>query len=81
MRTLLAALVLPLSLAACGGGSDAKSIDWGSFDADTQAHIEELVAAKDCEGMQASFDVADAKGESGVMSYLDDAMESAGCYK
>ena len=68
----------------------APTIPWGNYPPDTQRIIDEDAAAGNCEGLQDAFDVwADSnstfierygEGNAKIMMYIDEALESAGCY-
>lgn len=90
-RTRLAALALaaPLALSACGGATEAASIDWGTkYDTSVKTRID--AAAGDCPALQREFDLAEANmastvhrgyeyGTVDLMKYVNGLIEAAGC--
>ena len=89
-RSTAAAVALAgLVLAGCSSGG-GDSVPWGDYAPDVQSRIDKLASSKDCAGLQDSFDTADANNEAtmkrtghnnaALMTYIDDAMKSAGCY-
>ena len=67
--------------------TDASQVDWDKYPPATQSIIEEEAASGDCAFLQDSFDVwANASetypgGTADILQYLDDTMESVGCYE
>lgn len=60
------------------------------YSAAVQTRIDAMAADRDCRGLQAEFDTADANddatrrrtgsGTADLMGYIDDAMRRVGCY-
>lgn len=73
-----------------GGGTSSDSVDWENYSPDVKARIDGMETERDCIGLQAEFDTADAnddaqrdrvgEGNADLMAYIDQALESAGCY-
>lgn len=82
MRLYLAAIALPLVFAGCGGGDEPgeTGIDWSDYPSNVKVRIDDLIEAGDCDGLQVQFDNADEANDVELMSYLDSAMQDAGCY-
>jgi hypothetical protein len=82
VRLHLAALVLPLLLASCGGGGDdSETINWGDYAPGLQQRIDDLADKGDCGGLQDEFDTAEANSNPDLMTYVDQQLEAAGCYE
>lgn len=64
-------------LAGCGGEED---VDWSQHGQGLKTRIDNLGDAKDCDGLQEQFDIADGNGSADLMEYIDKTMRSAGCY-
>lgn len=72
--------------------TEGSTIDvpWDDYAAQVKITIDDLAIAKDCTGLQAQFDTADANNEAtmtrtghnnaDLMSYIDDKLRTAGCY-
>lgn len=75
----VAAGVLAMTLAACGGGG-GDSIDTGAFSPEVRERVNGLADSADCASLQAEFDQADENGNVDLMKYVDEAMKSARCY-
>ena len=85
-RALLAVAVA--GLVACG--SSTSGPPWKDYAPGVQQQIDALVAAKDCTGLQAQFDAADANSatvmaktghnNAELMRYIDDGERRAGCH-
>jgi hypothetical protein len=81
-------LVVLFVVAGCNGPA---SVPWGDYSPTVKTRIDVLAAAKDCPGLQAEFDTADASGpatmtrtghnNADLMSYVDTAMKGASCYQ
>ena len=96
MIRTLAILMVALAIAGCRGNTptgqhpQAGVVPWSDYTSGLQARIDGLAAAKNCGGLQAEFNTADANNEatrartghsnSDLMKYIDDAMRAAGCY-
>lgn len=86
---ITAALLAPLALSACGGATEAASIDWGTkYDTSVKTRID--AAAGDCPALQREFDLAEgnnaatrnrgyAEGSTDLMKYVNGLIEAAGC--
>lgn len=75
--------------AGCSSGDGGSGVPWEDYPS-VQSRIDGLAAAKDCAGLQAEFDTADANNaateqrtghnNADLMGYIDEALRSAGCY-
>src|SRR5215212_268890 len=100
MRTARLAL-FALALAACGQPSlpsgaatpqppVGPAVPWSDYTAGLQSRIDSLAASKNCAGLQAEFDTANANntitinrtghGNADLMGYIDAKLRAAGCY-
>lgn len=69
----------------------AVAVPWKDYAPDVKARIDESGLKKDCKALQTEFNVADANNEAtrkrvghnnaALMSYIDETMRKAGCYK
>jgi hypothetical protein len=77
--------------AATGPGAGTTSgVPWADYAPEVRTRIDGLLAAKDCRGLQAEFNQADANNQAtmsrtghnnaALMDYIDIGMRSAGCY-
>lgn len=97
MRGVYAILTVTALLAiGCGAPkhtaapAPAAGVQWSDYAAGVQGRIDALAASKDCDGLQAEFDAADANNavtlnrtghnNAELMSYIDGQMRAAGCY-
>jgi hypothetical protein len=65
-------------------------VQWENYAPEVKIRLDEMMEAKDCEGLQAQFDISDANNEATMnrvghnnaklMAYTDEAMQIAGCY-
>jgi hypothetical protein len=65
-------------------------VQWENYAPEVKIRLDEMMEAKDCEGLQAQFDISDANNEATMnrvghnnaklMAYTDEAMRIAGCY-
>jgi len=65
-------------------------VQWENYAPEVKIRLDDMMEAKDCEGLQAQFDISDANNEatmkrvghnnSRLMAYTDEAMRIAGCY-
>lgn len=91
--TALLATALILTGCAAGGTVTVKpattptpttpariTVDWTGQLPDAQRLIDEDTTAKNCTGLQDAFDVAATRNTVDLMSYIDEALELAGCY-
>ena len=72
------------------GGEPAAGVPWSDYAPELRPRIDGLARSRDCSGLQAEFDVADANNDSTrartghsnaeLMKYIDGQMRSAGCY-
>ncbi len=83
-------LMLSLALAGCSSGTQWTEVDWENHDPSVKIRIEQMASSRDCAGLQAEFDTAEANsdvqrartgdGNADLMGYIDEKMASAGCY-
>lgn len=69
---------------------ETTAVPWENYAPGLQDRIDELAAARDCDGLQREFDTADAnsdaqasrtgEGNADLLEYVDAAMRGAGCY-
>lgn len=81
VRTWVLLALVALVLVVCGGASDEP--EWGAFPSGLQPSIDEYARVGDCAGLQATFDTwadVDAVPTGDLLAYIDEKMESAGCY-
>ena len=93
MRThaLAAAAVLTLALTGCTAASPTESpeptpkptvaradVNWDALPSDYQRIVDEETTARDCDALQDMFDAA--PDNPTLLTYLDEALELAGCY-
>lgn len=86
---LLGALALAVALVACSSGADDSDVPWHQYAPEVRDRVEQAIDAEDCDAMSDEFwsasDGTDAhrakwgEGNGELMSYIDDAMEDAGC--
>jgi len=65
-------------------------VQWENYAPEVKIRLDEMMEAKDCEGLQAQFEISDANNEATMnrvghnnaklMAYTDEAMRIAGCY-
>jgi hypothetical protein len=65
-------------------------VQWENYAPEVKIRLDEMMDAKDCEGLQAQFEISDANNEATMsrvghnnaklMAYTDEAMRIAGCY-
>jgi hypothetical protein len=65
-------------------------VQWENYAPEVKIRLDEMMEAKDCEGLQAQFDISDSNNEATMnrvghnnarlMAYTDEAMRIAGCY-
>jgi hypothetical protein len=65
-------------------------VQWENYAPEVKIRIDEMMEARDCEGLQAQFDISDANSQAtmnrvghnnaSLMGYTDEAMRIAGCY-
>ena len=91
MKTrILATTALVLLLTGCNSSSaTSSSVPWNDYSSSVKTTIDAATAAKDCAGLQAQFDNADANNEAtkartghnnaDLMAYIEDARKSIGC--
>ena len=89
---LFIAGVLNVSISACFSSSsnEPRRVDWENYAPVVRTRIDDSIAAKDCRGLQAEFDVAEQNsrtqrsrtgdGNADLMGYIDRGMREAGCY-
>jgi hypothetical protein len=95
---IVAVLAVAAVLRPSGGTSpptgdapaDTSGVPWSDYASSVRSRIDGLAAAKDCEGLQAEFDTADANNagtmtrtghnNAALMGYIDIQMRAAGCY-
>lgn len=87
MRKLVIAATL--TLVACSGSGTSSDVDWENYASSVRTRIDSMAASKDCAGLQAEFDTADANddaqrervgtGNADLMSYIDSKLSAAGC--
>lgn len=53
-------------------------VDWDAFPPEYQRLIDEDTAAGNCEALQETFDAA--RDDVPLLTYIDEALEIAGCY-
>ncbi len=73
------------------GGAAEAGVPWADYASGVRVRIDGLANEKDCAGLQAEFDTADANNaatmarvghnNADLMGYIDDAMRRAGCYR
>lgn len=83
--SLMFVAALGWSCTAAGSG-----VPWEDYSPTVRTRIDALASAKDCAGLQAEFDIADANNaatrertghnNADLMSYIDKKMRKAGCY-
>lgn len=79
----LAGVFAAVALLATGCGGSAEegaSVNGDQYAPEVKERIDSAVDAADCDALQQEFDTADGHGDADLMTYIDDAMESAGCY-
>ena len=64
-------------------------VQWENYAPEVKIRLDEMMEAKDCEGLQAQFEISDANNEATMnrvghnnaklMAYTDEAMRIAGC--
>lgn len=79
----------PAATAPAGAVNDV-SVPWEDYAPTVKQDIDAMTADKDCTGLQAEFNTADANNQStmnrtghsnaDLMAYIDNAMKIAGCY-
>ena len=85
-------LVVLLWLAVSGGctsGGGGGGVPWGDYSPSVRSTIDSLGAVRDCSGLQAQFDAADANNQSTMarvghnnaelMRYINTKMQAASC--
>jgi hypothetical protein len=88
MRTIVCSLALGLALAGCGNA--APPVDWGGkYSTTVKERLDELVAKKDCEALQAELKTAhtidEAKkrsygsGSEDLVAYIEWGLDEADC--
>jgi len=80
-------IVALLVLTGCSSSSD---VDWENYSPTVKIRIDELIASKDCVGLQAQFEITAGNdvaqrnrvgdGNADLMGYIDAGMRSSGCY-
>jgi hypothetical protein len=73
-----------------GGTSSGSGVPWEDYNASLKGQIDSLARSRDCAGLQAQFDAADANhaatpartghNNAELMKYIDGKMSAAGCY-
>lgn len=80
VRLLPVALLAVLTLTGCGGDPEVPEIDWSDYSSDVRDRLEQLEEKADCGALQDEFDQAETNGNTDLMTYIDEALERAGCY-
>jgi succinate dehydrogenase/fumarate reductase flavoprotein subunit len=72
------------------GAGTTTGVPWSDYAPEVHTRIDGLLAAKDCRGLQAEFNQADANNQAtmsrtghnnaALVGYIDTGMRSAGCY-
>ncbi len=96
-RRLLCVLASIVLLAGCAGArtpaapvTQGGDVQWQDYAVSVRTRIDSLAQAKDCSGLQAEFDTADANNDATMsrlgrnnaklMGYVDAKLKAAGCY-
>ena len=88
MRTIVCSLALGLALAGCG--NEAPPVEWGGkYSTTVKERLDELVAKKDCDSLQAELKTAhtidEAKkrsygsGSQDLVAYIEWGLDESGC--
>jgi len=88
MRTIVCSLALGLALAGCGNA--APPVDWGGkYSTTVKERLDELVAKKECDSLQAELKTAhtidEAKkrsygsGSADLVAYIEWGLDEADC--
>jgi hypothetical protein len=80
-RRLIVGVIAATALVSCSQDT-ATSSEWDEFPSGLKSSIDAYAADGDCVGLQQTFDTVDAADGShpDILSYIDDKLNSAGCY-
>jgi len=90
----LALVAVVLLVAGCSSGGSTEytpeelfdgytpkpEVNWGEYPSSLKSTIDSSQSQGDCSGLQSIFDTYINAGATDVASYVDEALESAGCY-
>jgi len=82
-------LSLIVALLLLTGCSSSSGVDWENYSPTVKTSIDEMIASKDCAGLQSQFDISYANntaqrnrvgdGNSDLMEYIQNGLSTSGC--
>ena len=81
-RRLAVGVIIAAALVSCDQDASTSS-EWDEFPSGLKSSIDAYAADGDCAGLQQTFDTVDASDGShpDILSYIDDKLSSASCYR